>query len=160
MVPQDVSLFNKSIYENIAMDRKDIKEYQVIKACKIAQIYYEINSMPMKFNTFVSESGGNLSGGQRQRIALARAIVNEPKILLLDEATSSLDNINEKNVSNYFKEIGCTTIVIAHRLSTVRDADCIIVMDNGEIVEKGTHEELIEKRGHYYRLYNNDDAIE
>ncbi len=124
MVPQDVSLFNKSIYKNIAMDRKDIKEYQVIKACKIAQIYDEINSMPMKFHTFVSESGGNLSGGQRQRIALARAIV------------------------------------IAHRLSTVRDADYIIVMDNGEIVEKGTHEELIEKRGQYYRLYNTDDAIE
>ena len=124
MVPQDVSLFNKSIYKNIAMDRKDIKEYQVIKACKIVQIYDEINSMPMKFHTFVSESGGNLSGGQRQRIALARAIV------------------------------------IAHRLSTVRDADYIIVMDNGEIVEKGTHEELIEKRGQYYRLYNTDDAIE
>ena len=124
MVPQDVSLFNKSIYKNIAMDRKDIKEYQVIKACKIAQIYDEINSMPMKFHTFVSESGGNLSGDQRQRIALARAIV------------------------------------IAHRLSTVRDADYIIVMDNGEIVEKGTHEELIEKRGQYYRLYNTDDAIE
>ena len=124
MVPQDVSLFNKSIYKNIAMDRKDIKEYQVIKACKIAQIYDEINSMPMKFHTFVSESGGNLSGDQRQRIALARAIV------------------------------------IAHRLSTVRYADYIIVMDNGEIVEKGTHEELIEKRGQYYRLYNTDDAIE
>ena len=124
MVPQDVSLFNKSIYKNIAMDRKDIKEYQVIKACKIAQIYDEINSMPMKFHTFVSESGGNLSGDQRQRIALARAIV------------------------------------IAHRLSTVRDADYIIVMDNGEIVEKGPHEELIEKRGQYYRLYNTDDAIE
>ncbi|MBE6049155.1 MAG: peptidase domain-containing ABC transporter [Clostridium sp.] len=156
MVPQDVSLFNKSIYDNIAMDRKDVTYEQVIKACKIAQIYDEIDSMPMKFNTYVSESGGNLSGGQRQRIALARAVVNNPKILLLDEATSSLDNINEKNVSDYFKSIGCTTLVIAHRLSTVKDADCIIVMNDGEIVEAGTHNELLDKKGQYYKLYNTD----
>lgn len=156
IVSQDITLFNKSIYENITMDRADITEEEVIKACKIAHIYDEINEMSMKLDTYINENSTNLSGGQRQRIALARAIVNKPKILLLDEATSSLDNINEKKVSEHFKNAGCTTIVIAHRLSTIKDSDKIIVLKNGEIVEEGIHSSLIELKGEYYNLYNSE----
>lgn len=153
IVPQDVSLFNKSIYDNISMCREEVDIDKVKNVCKIAKISEEIESMPMGYNTIVSEMGMNLSGGQRQRIALARAILNEPKILILDEATSSLDYINEKQVSDYFKNIGCTRIVIAHRLSTIIDSDMIIVLDNGEIIDYGSHMELLRKKGQYFKLY-------
>ncbi|HEY9063008.1 MAG TPA: peptidase domain-containing ABC transporter [Pseudobacteroides sp.] len=159
IVPQDISLFNKSIYDNIAMDRGEITLEKVERACQIAQIAYDISSMPMGYNTLVSEMGMNLSGGQRQRIALARAILNEPKILVLDEATSSLDYLNEKLVSDYFKSIGCTRIIIAHRLSTIVDSDIIFVLKDGKVVEQGTHYELLRKGGEYSVLYqaNNND---
>jgi ABC-type bacteriocin/lantibiotic exporter with double-glycine peptidase domain len=138
------------------MDREDITLEQVIIAAKIAQIHDEINAMPLKYNTIISEMGVNLSGGQRQRIALARAIVNNPKIIVLDEATSSLDNNNETEVSNYFSKIGCTRIVIAHRLPTIIDADLIIVMDDGLIAEQGTHGELLNNKSYYYNLYQKE----
>jgi ABC-type bacteriocin/lantibiotic exporter with double-glycine peptidase domain len=153
-VPQEISLFNKSILDNIRVSNKNISLDKVKKVAKIAQIYDEIEKMPMKYNTFISNMGMNLSGGQRQRIALARAILNNPKILVLDEATSSLDSINESNVSNYFKNIGCTRIVIAHRLSTIIDSDIIFAINNGEIVEFGTHKELMSKKGFYFNLYS------
>ncbi|NOV82731.1 ABC-type bacteriocin/lantibiotic exporter with double-glycine peptidase domain [Clostridium saccharobutylicum] len=163
IVPQDVSLFNKSIYENISMGRNDIDMDKIKKACEITQIAEEIESMPMGYHTIISEMGMNLSGGQRQRIVLARAILNEPKILILDEATSSLDYINEKQVSDYFKNIGCTRIVIAHRLSTIIDSDMIIVLDNGEILDYGSHMELLKRKGQYFKLYqanfNNEKEV-
>jgi len=154
IVPQDVSLFNKSIYNNISMNREDVDLDNVKKVCEVAQISKEIEAMPMGYHTIISEMGMNLSGGQRQRIVLARALLNEPKVLILDEATSSLDYINEKRVSDYFKNIGCTRIVIAHRLSTILDSDLIIVLENGEIVESGSHAELINRRSEYYKLYH------
>jgi len=154
IVPQDMYLFNKSILDNIRMNNEDIDLEQVRKAARIAQIADDIEQMPMKYHTMVSEMGLNLSGGQRQRIALARAIVNDPRIIILDEATSSLDSINEKKVSEYFRNKNCTCIVIAHRLSTIIDADMIYVMDNGEIVDCGTHYELMSRRGMYYSLYS------
>lgn len=154
VVPQEISLFNKSILDNIRVSNKNISLNEVKKAAKIAQIHDEIEEMPMKYYTIISNMGMNLSGGQRQRIALARAILNNPRIVVLDEATSSLDSINESNVSNYFKAIGCTRIVIAHRLSTIIDSDIIFVMNNGEIVESGIHEELIKKKGFYSNLYS------
>lgn len=153
VVPQDISLLNKSIYENIKMNKNQIGPEEVKAAAITAQIAYEIEKMPMKYHTLVSDLGMNLSGGQRQRVALARAIVNNPRIILLDEATSSLDAINESRVSEHFKRIGCTRIVISHRLSTIIDADVIFVMDNGRIVERGTHNELIQRGGLYYELY-------
>ncbi|PFZ09484.1 ABC transporter [Bacillus pseudomycoides] len=159
IVPQDVTLFNKTIFENIAMDRKDIDLNKVKLACQIAQIDSEIESMPMGYHTMISEMGMNLSGGQRQRIVMARAIVNEPQLLILDEATSSLDSINENRLANYFKQIGCTRIVIAHRLSTILDADQIIVLDKGEVIEQGTHHELLKNKGKYYSLYKLNNQV-
>lgn len=162
VVPQDICLFNKSIYENIRMNKEDVTMEDVKNAARIAQIADEIEAMPMAYNTLVSDIGLNLSGGQRQRIALARAILNNPKVIILDEATSSLDSINERKVSDYFNDIGCTRIVIAHRLSTIIDSDIIYVMDKGQIVESGTHKELMLLNGMYANLYiakeGKDDA--
>ena len=154
IVPQDVLLFNKSVYENITCGDKTISKAEVEAACEIAQIAKDIEQMPMKYETIISEMGGNLSGGQRQRIMLARAILTNPKILILDEATSSLDNINEKRISDIFQKLKCTQIIIAHRLSTVIDADKIYVLSKGTIVEEGTHIQLMEQKGQYFELYN------
>lgn len=154
IVPQDIMLFNNTIYENVVMNRGNISLEEVRKACSLAHIDQEIESMPMGYYTGVSEMGLNLSGGQRQRIALARAIVGKPKILLLDEATSSLDSINERLISEEFKKMGTTQIVIAHRLSTIRDSDLIIVLNEGEIAEIGNHEALMKKNGIYHEMYD------
>lgn len=121
--------------------------------CRRFNIYDEIMSMPMGFHTIISEMGLNISGGQRQRLALVRALVNNPKIIILDEATSALDNINERKVAKYLTEKGCTQIIIAHRLATVIDADYIYVLKEGKIIEEGTNEELLDRKGEYYRLY-------
>lgn len=155
IVPQDMTLFNKSILDNITNDR-EVKMEDVYKVCKMVNIHDEILEMPMGYETLVSEMGLNLSGGQRQRIVLARALLKKPKIILLDEATSYLDNINEKQVMDVFKNEGITTIVIAHRLSTILDSDNIYVLDQGEIVEKGTHEELMRLEGQYYQMYETE----
>lgn len=154
VVPQDIYLFNKSILENIRMNNEDITLEEVVEAAKIAQIHDEIEQMPMKYHTIVSNLGMNLSGGQRQRIALARAIVSKNKFMILDEATSSLDNINERKISDYFSQNGCTQVIVAHRLSTIQDADKIFVLDNGEIAEEGTHDYLLRRGGIYSELYH------
>lgn len=153
IVPQDICLFNKSILENIRMNDESISMEQVIEAAKIAQIHNEIEQMPMKYHTVVSNLGMNLSGGQRQRIVLARAILKKPSVVILDEATSSLDHINEHKVSDYFVKEHCTRIIAAHRLSTIEDADRIMVLENGKIVEQGTHKELLKENGAYAELY-------
>ena len=156
IVPQDMTLFNKTIYENIAGDIS-VSEEEMTKICKLVNIHDEIMEMPMGYNTLVSEMGMNLSGGQRQRIILARALVKKPKIILLDEATSYLDNVNEKEIMQKFKEQNITIIVIAHRLSTIIDSNQIFVMDKGEIVEQGSHTELLNmKNGLYKKLYQTD----
>lgn len=154
IVPQEILLFNKSIYHNIMGENKKVDISDVKKACEIAQISKEIEAMPMGYETIVSEMGANLSGGQRQRIMLARAILNNPKVLILDEATSSLDNINEKKISTLFRNLKCTQILIAHRMSTIIDADIIYVMEKGKIVEQGNHEHLLNRKGKYYELYS------
>ena len=151
-----LTLFNKTIYENIAGDIS-VSEEEMTKICKLVNIHDEIMEMPMGYNTLVSEMGMNLSGGQRQRIILARALVKKPKIILLDEATSYLDNVNEKEIMQKFKEQNITIIVIAHRLSTIIDSNQIFVMDKGEIVEQGSHTELLNmKNGLYKKLYQTD----
>ncbi len=154
IVPQDALLFNKSIFENIVMNRENITMEEVVNVAQITCIHEEIVAMPMGYNTVVSEMGLNLSGGQRQRILLARALIQSPRILILDEATSSLDYVKEKAISEYLSQRGVTRVIIAHRLSTIIDADCIYVFSNGEITEKGTHEELLELNGEYAALYS------
>ncbi|HEM3565965.1 TPA: ATP-binding cassette domain-containing protein [Streptococcus suis] len=156
IVPQDMTLFNKTIFENIAGDFP-VSHEEMVEVCKLVNIHHEIMEMPMEYNTLVSEMGMNLSGGQRQRIILARALIKKPKIILLDEATSYLDNVNEKEIMQRFKDQNITIIVIAHRLSTIIDSDQIFVMEKGEIVEKGKHKELLQiEDGLYQNLYQMD----
>ncbi|MBA4492717.1 peptidase domain-containing ABC transporter [Paenactinomyces guangxiensis] len=153
VVPQDVTLFNRSVFENIAIHNSEVTIDEVIEAAKIARIHDEIMEMPMQYHTLISEMGMNLSGGQRQRIALARALVHKPSILFLDEATSSLDQINESAIDRYLSDMKCTRVVVAHRLSTVQNADQIIVLHNGEIVERGTYDQLINSKGYFAKFY-------
>jgi ABC-type bacteriocin/lantibiotic exporter with double-glycine peptidase domain len=122
-------------------------------------VHDDIMKMPMGYDTALHDGGASVSGGQRQRIALARAVVHHPSILLLDEATSELDTVTEQMVYQNLGAISSTTIVIAHRLSTVRNADVILVMDAGRIVESGTHDELMSTRGTYFRLVNAQASI-
>lgn len=144
IVPQEVLLFGGTIRENILYGKPDAKEEELIDAAKKANAWSFIDSFPEKLDTIVGERGIKLSGGQRQRIAIARAILKDPAILLLDEATSSLDAESEKVVQEALNTLmeGRTSIIIAHRLATIKDVDCIYVLDQGKIVEKGTHEEL------------------
>ncbi|WP_407083808.1 peptidase domain-containing ABC transporter [Streptococcus pneumoniae] len=152
VVPQDSFLLNRSILDNITL-KHEVTSQKIEEVCKAVQIYDEIMAMPMKFNTIISEMGSNISGGQRQRIALARALINNPSIVILDEATSALDTINEGRITKYIKSQGCTQIIVAHRLSTIKDADIIFVMKGGKIVESGNHKYLMELGGEYYSLY-------
>ena len=119
----------------------------------MAHIDEDIENMPMKYQTLISDKGMNLSGGQRQRIILARALASNPSIVVFDEATSSLDSVNESNISDGLRQNNFTQIVIAHRLSTIIDSDVILVFDKGKIIEKGSHFELMNQKGSYYELY-------
>jgi len=151
VVLQDAAIISGSIQTNIGMSEEpDIEK--VIKAAKAAAIYDEIEAMPMKFNTYLSGDSALISGGQKQRILLARALMNDPKILILDEATSSLDNIAQRKLKENLDALGVTRIAIAHRLSTVRDCDKIIVLDKGVIVEEGTFNELLERGGKFAKM--------
>lgn len=155
LVPQDVILFAGTIRDNIAYGKPDATEAEIAEAAKQANAYDFIQSFPDKFNTLVGERGIQLSGGQRQRIAIARAVLKNPSILILDEATSSLDSESEHLVQEALEKlmIGRTSIVIAHRLATIRNADKIVVLQKGEVLETGTHQELIKhEEGLYYKL--------
>lgn len=154
-VPQEVFLFSDTIYNNIAFGLKDVTEDQVIAAAKKASIYNEIMSLPEGMNTVVGERGVTLSGGQKQRISLARALLRPSRILLLDESLSAVDTQTEQTIQkNLSKEIAeKTVIIITHRIFKNWDFDKIIFMIDGQIVEQGTHDELIALKGHYYELY-------
>lgn len=154
IVPQDIMLFGGTIMENIAYGKTDASETEIIEAAKKANAHEFIVRFPEGYRTLVGERGIKLSGGQRQRIAIARAILNNPAILILDEATSSLDSESERLVQAALETLmeGRTSFIIAHRLSTVRNADKIVVIKDGQIVESGTHEELIEKPDGMYRM--------
>jgi len=152
IVTQRPYLFGTTIRRNIALLDPDVTMAEVVEAAKKAQVHEEVAAMPLGYETPLLDAGASLAGGQRQRLALARALVRKPAILLLDEATSALDAVTERAVQERLEQLQCTRIVIAHRLSTVMRADHIIVVDEGAIVEQGTHAELLAARGFYYRL--------
>lgn len=154
VVDQDTFLFGGTIRENISLGHPGAKLEEVMEAARLAGADEFIKKLPMGYETQIGEGGGMLSGGQRQRLAIARALLGNPKLLVLDEATSHLDAESERIIQNNLNQIlqGRTTLVIAHRLSTVRNADLILVLDKGILIEQGTHEELMAKRGHYYYL--------
>lgn len=155
IVQQDVYLFGGTVRENIAYGRPDATDAQIVEAARRANIHEFVMGLPEGYDTFVGERGARLSGGQKQRIAIARVFLRNPRILILDEATSALDNESERAIQASLEELseGRTTLVIAHRLSTIRGADLIAVVEDGRVVEQGTHDELLELGGTYARYY-------
>jgi ATP-binding cassette subfamily B protein len=156
IVPQDTVLFNESIYYNLIYAKPQASRDEVVRAAKLAHIHEFIESLPEKYDTIVGERGLKLSGGEKQRVAIARVILKSPKIMVFDEATSALDSKSEQAILQDLKQASAhhTTLVIAHRLSTVVDADTILVLDKGRVVEEGKHTELLEKQGMYAHMWN------
>lgn len=162
VVLQETFLFDGTIRENVAFAKPEASEEQILEACRIARVDEFVERFPDGYETVVGERGVRLSGGQKQRVSIARAILADPRILILDEATSSLDSETEAMIQEGLAYLmrGRTTFVIAHRLSTIRRSDQILVMEGGEIVERGTHEELYEARGRYHELYTRQHGLE
>jgi ATP-binding cassette subfamily B multidrug efflux pump len=155
IVLQDVFLFSGSVMDNIRYGRLDATDEDVIAAAKLANADGFIRRLPKGYETELSERGSNLSQGQRQLLSIARAILADPAILVLDEATSSVDTRTERQIQDALLNLmkGRTSFVIAHRLSTIRNADMVLVINHGEIIERGTHDELLAARGFYYHMY-------
>ena len=162
MVLQDTFLFDGTIRENVAFSRPHANEAEILAACRIARVDEFAERFELKYDTVVGERGVKLSGGQKQRVSIARAILANPRILILDEATSSLDSESEALIQEGLAYLmkGRTTFVIAHRLSTVRRADQILLIENGRIIERGTHEELYSLGGRYWELYTRQHGVE
>jgi ATP-binding cassette subfamily B protein len=155
VVPQDTVLFNDTIYYNIAYGKIKATKEEVISAAKNADIHEFISALPDGYETIVGERGLKLSGGEKQRVAIARTILKNPKIFFFDEATSALDTSTEKEIQKNLENVSRdkTTLIIAHRLSTAANADNIIVLDKGAIIERGTHESLLLKKGKYFEMW-------
>jgi ATP-binding cassette subfamily B protein len=151
VVPQDTVLFNETVAFNIAIAKADATAHEIERAARLAEIHSFISSLPAGYETVVGERGLKLSGGERQRIAIARAILKGPRVFVFDEATSMLDSVTERAVLRNLREPSgcCTTLTIAHRLSTIQDCDEILVLQGGQVVERGDHAALMGKEGHY-----------
>lgn len=160
MVLQDTWLFSGSIYDNIRYGRLDARKDEIIHAAKMANVHHFIRTLPDGYHSVINEEANNISQGEKQLLTIARAILKDPQILILDETTSSVDTRLEKMLQEAMHRVmeGRTSFVIAHRLSTIRSADLILVINDGDIVEQGTHEELMEKQGYYEKLYNSQFA--
>ena len=160
MVLQETWLKAGTIRENICYGKSDATEEEMITAAKEANAHGFIERMPDGYDTVITEGGGNLSQGQKQLLCIARIMLSLPPMLILDEATSSIDTMTEIRIQRAFETMmkGRTSFIVAHRLSTIQNADVILVMENGHILEQGTHEELLEKNGAYARLYNSQFA--
>ena len=158
IIPQDITMFHRSIKENLKIAKYNAKDEEIIEACKKARIHDDIIAMDRGYDSIVGERGVKLSGGQRQRVAIARAILKNAPILILDEATSSLDTPTEtliqKSIDEMLKESASTVIAVAHRLSTLKHMDRIIVLDKGKIIEEGTHDNLLKQKGLYHKLWS------
>ena len=160
IVLQDTHLFTATVMENIRYGKLDATDDEVYAAARLANADTFIRQLPDGYNTVLTGDGANLSQGQRQLLAIARAAIADPPVLILDEATSSIDTRTERIVQDGMDKLmhGRTTFVIAHRLSTVRNSDCIMVLEQGRIIERGSHDELIAKKGKYYQLYTGKTA--
>jgi ATP-binding cassette subfamily B protein len=159
VVPQDVFLFSDTIKNNIAFGTKDHDnlDERIYKAAAQAHVLHNIEDFPNKFETVLGERGVNLSGGQKQRVSIARALIRQPKLLLLDDCLSAVDTETEETILRNLKatteEYDTTTVIVSHRISSLRNAETILVLDNGLIIEEGTHESLLALKGHYFDLY-------
>ncbi len=162
VVPQNTILFSGSIRDNITYGLAEVTEEEVQQAVQMANLQDIIDELPDGLETKIGEHGDRMSGGQRQRIAIARAFIRKPQMVILDEATSALDNVSEKLIQDAMQELikGKTTFIVAHRLSTIRDADRIVVMKNGQCVEMGTYDELVEKKGEFYQIKMASEAVQ
>ena len=156
MVLQDTWLFGGTVKENIKYSKEDATDDEIIQAAKAAHVHHFIKTLPNGYNSLINEESTNISAGQKQLLTIARVILADPKILILDEATSSIDTRTEIQIQSAMDNLmeGRTSFIIAHRLSTIKNADLILVMNHGDIVEQGTHEELLAKNGFYADLYN------
>jgi len=161
-VLQETFLFDGTIRDNVVFARPDATEEAFLEACRIARVDEFAEKLETKYDTIVGERGVKLSGGQRQRLSIARAILADPRILILDEATSSLDSESEAMIQEGLSHLmkGRTTFVIAHRLSTIRRANQILVVEDGRIVERGTHSELFRMKGRYWDMYTRQHALD
>ena len=152
LVEQEIGIFEGTIRDNLTLWDSTIPDSVIIDACRTAEILDIVQNLPGGLDAELLENGSNLSGGQKQRLELARALVNNPSIIVLDEATSALDAETERRITVNLRRRRCTSIIVAHRLSTIRDADEIIVLQTGEVIERGRHNELIDGQGAYWEL--------
>lgn len=156
MIQQEVLLFSGNVRDNLTLWDTTISDASLIQACRDAAVHEVVSSLPNGYSTDLLEGATNLSGGQRQRLEIARALVNNPSILILDEATSALDSETEQTIDYNLRLRGCTCLIVAHRLSTIRDCDEIIVLDRGKVVQRGTHDQLRQLEGPYLQLIRNE----